>query len=202
MTKQPPPTPRKDQWLYVRSLEWDGKSRTGKPRTQEYWHRGDGALEAMPPKNSGFVSTFSKDKTLWPPVLDYGEVAALPGDPDRLLAWINAKVDAHEAAIAPFVARLKSHHQDHFLMTSGLRVGLYGREDGKAAGTRRPAEDGRRGQTVAAAFFRRVSKWALDRHTPTGRVPTFCPCRHRTDPPRSRQQPPAEEADEDQVEHP
>jgi hypothetical protein len=118
--KQPPPYPRKDQWLYVRSLDWDETPRAEKPATQEYWYRGDGALEAMPPKNSGFINTFSKDKTRWPPVLNYGEVAALPGDPDRLLAWINAKVDAHEAAVAPFVAHFKRHHTNHFLMTTGL----------------------------------------------------------------------------------
>jgi hypothetical protein len=53
-------------------------------------------------------------------VLDYGEVAALPGDPNRLLAWINTKVDAHEAVIAPWEARLERHHTKGFLLASGL----------------------------------------------------------------------------------
>jgi hypothetical protein len=118
--KQPPPYPRKDQWLYVRSLAWEKTPRGEKPATQEYWYRGDGAVEAIPPMNSGFISTFSKDKTRWPPVLDYGEVAALPGDPDRLLAWINAKVDAHETAVAPFVAGLRRHQSDRVLMEIGV----------------------------------------------------------------------------------
>jgi hypothetical protein len=110
--KQPPPYPRKDQWLYIKSLDWSDGDRTGKPTVNRYWYRGDGALEAMPPKDSGFISTFKKDKTLWPPVLDHAEVAALPGDPDRLLAWMNAKVDAHEAVINQMRAGYLRRHPD------------------------------------------------------------------------------------------
>ena len=108
--KQPPPYPRKDQWLYVKNLEWTEESHAAKPKAFEVWHRGDGAVEALEPKNSGFASTFSKDKTLWPPVLNYGEVAALPGDPNRLLAWINTKVDAHETVMAQMAAWESRHH--------------------------------------------------------------------------------------------